>query len=308
LIAVDATATAGSAGVASGSVVPARRKAMSRISIRSAELGPRLSSRKHSDVYLFGDDRVVKFFGRHVPVTDVEREQHVAMTMHVRGLPVPATDERLAKCDDGRHGIVFERIPGSTVAALYNRTPWKLFALTRMLAATHVQSFETRAFDGLRSQREMLRERIARASSITLRERQQLLGMLDELPDSGHFCHGNFQPGNLMITPDGKPVILSWGDACIGNPASDIARSALILSVPGRSRGKLGSYLAAAYGSLQKRTYLQQALQSWPALAEHLQPWLAINAAVRMEEGISPIQREQMARLVRNVLANPREI
>jgi hypothetical protein len=282
--------------------LPGRRKLFARINIRSTELGTRLSSRKHSDVHLLGEAQVVKLFGRHVPVADIEREQHVAMTLHARGLAVPATEEQLAKCDDGRQGIVFERIPGSTIATLYNRAPWKIFALTRMLASAHVQSFDMSAIDGLRSQRSLLREKIARASSITLRERQQLLGMLDELPDTGHFCHGNFQPGNLIVTPDGKPVILSWGDACIGNPASDIARSALILGVPGRIRGNVGSFMAATYGSTQKRTYLQKARQLWPALQEHLQPWLAINAAVRMEEGISPAQRMQMARLVRKVL------
>lgn len=271
--------------------------------MRTADLGRNISSRKYTEVHRLGKDRVVKLFSRNVPLADIERERRVTAELHGRGLPVPATDERLARGDDGRHGIVFERIAGTTIKALYKRAPWRIASLTRKLAEVHERSFGIDMLDGLRSQRTQLRERIARASSITLRERQQLLGMLDELPDAEQVCHGNFQPGNLIVDRHGELVILSWANVCVGNPASDIARTALILGVPGRVEGSLRALLASSYGNVLKKTYLLSAMQRRPELVEQLQPWLAINAAVRMEEGISSVQRTRLRKLVRSLLA-----
>ena len=291
-------------GSSDGAFGAGMRKAATRINIRRSGLGTMISTRKHSDVYNLGEDQVVKLFSRNVPIEDIEREHHVAITLHDRGLPVPASEERLARCEDGRHGIIFERITGSTIKSLYRKVPWKTVALTQRFAGAHEQSFGIDTLDGLRSQRLMLRAKIARASAVTLRERQKLLAILDGLPDAGLLCHGNFQPGKVVIKPNGEMVYLGWGDACIGNPASDIARTALILGVPGRGDRRVASSLVASgYGSILKRIYLQSAMRQRPDLVEQMPSWLAINAAVRMEESISLDQRVRLAKLVRSVLA-----
>ena len=41
-------------------------------------------------------------------------------------------------------------------------------------------------------------------------------------------CHGDFNPSNVIITPEGTPYVLDWSHATQGNGAADAARTYLL--------------------------------------------------------------------------------
>ena len=82
-----------------------------------------------SDVYGWGDGRVLKLFHGWVERDRADREYAVTRTVHAAGLPVPAAYELVEV--EGRWGIVFERVDGVSMLAYTQARPWALFAVIR---------------------------------------------------------------------------------------------------------------------------------------------------------------------------------
>ena len=47
-------------------------------------------------------------------------------------------------------------------------------------------------------------------------------------------CHGDFNPSNVIITPEGVPYVLDWSHATQGNGAADAARTYLLFMLNGQ--------------------------------------------------------------------------
>ena len=47
-------------------------------------------------------------------------------------------------------------------------------------------------------------------------------------------CHGDFNPSNVIITPDGTPYVIDWSHATQGNGAADAARTYLLFMLNGQ--------------------------------------------------------------------------
>ena len=44
-------------------------------------------------------------------------------------------------------------------------------------------------------------------------------------------CHGDYNPSNIIITPEGKPFVLDWSHATQGNASADVARTYLLFKL-----------------------------------------------------------------------------
>ena len=59
--------------------------------------------------------------------------------------------------------------------------------------------------------------------------RYELHTRLEGMPKHNKVCHGDFNPTNIIITPEGKAYIVDWAHATQGNASADIARSCAIV-------------------------------------------------------------------------------
>jgi len=173
-----------------------------------------------SDVYGWGEGRVLKLFHGLHSAGQAQREYAATRAVHAAGLPAPAPFEVIEI--EGRSGIVSERVDGVSLLGYSQAKPWSLFGAIQLMAELHARIHRLKAPSELPSLRDRLAARIEEASDLTETDKQNANRRLAELPDGKALCHGDFHPGNVLITPAG-PVAIDWSSASCGDPFGDVA-------------------------------------------------------------------------------------
>jgi uncharacterized protein (TIGR02172 family) len=179
-----------------------------------------------SEVHAWDEGRVIKLFHESRPLASIEREFNAARAVHALGLPAPAVHDLVDV--DGRLGIIFERVSGRSLLEQVQARPWTLFSGAAQLAELQVRIHTCEAPASLPSQRERIQMRIEAAADLSAADKRQGTRLLDDLPEGSSICHGDFHPGNVIITACG-PVIIDWDTATRGNPLGDVACTSRLL-------------------------------------------------------------------------------
>lgn len=245
--------------------------------------GPPLAVGRTAEVYAWDEGHVLKLFPASAALADIEREAAIGRAVTDAGISAPAVGGVMAVGD--RTGILYSRITGVSMLELLMRQPWKVGGLARTLGRLHATMHQAHC-PQLPSQRRGLQYAIERAPGLTPALRQAVLVRLAGLQDGDTVCHGDYHPGNVMMTAGG-PVIIDWLTAGHGNPDADVARTVLLLSLGepvNRSRVQL------LLISLARRVLLNGYLRSYRALRACPQAaitaWLPVVAAARLAEGV----------------------
>jgi aminoglycoside phosphotransferase (APT) family kinase protein len=146
---------------------------------------------------------------------------------------------------------------------------------------------EVVAPSNLRRVRDVSRVKIETADDLPTELAEFALATLDTLPDGDRLCHGDFHPGNVLLS-SGGPAVIDWTAAARGDPAADLARTRLLLR-----HGAVQEYMPAlirrvhAYGrGFFYRMYLRAYRGARPIDAELVDRWEIVRAADRVKEGI----------------------
>ena len=59
--------------------------------------------------------------------------------------------------------------------------------------------------------------------------------LLEGMHKHDKVCHGDFNPSNVVITPEGQAYILDWAHATQGNASADAARTFLVFNLAGKA-------------------------------------------------------------------------
>jgi aminoglycoside phosphotransferase (APT) family kinase protein len=129
---------------------------------------------------------------------------------------------------DGRHGIFFRRVHGAPMMARVADSPESMEEVGNQLAALHATIHQHDA-PALRTLHDYLTGAIERAA-IDDTVRAEALRRLALLPTGDRLLHMDFHPMQV-IEEAGGPVIVDWLTAVQGDPAADVARTALLLTV-----------------------------------------------------------------------------
>jgi aminoglycoside phosphotransferase (APT) family kinase protein len=256
--------------------------------------GTPLATGGTAEVFALDERRVLKLYWRGASALAPEREAERAWAAHAAGAPCPAVLEVIPVHD--RFGVVFERARGQPMLKSMLAEPHRAEALVRDLGRLHAQ-LHARTCDALPSQREHLGPRIA-LSPLNHRLRSAILAELARLPDADTLCHGDFHPGNVLLTSRG-PCIVDWFDAVRGHPAADVARTLLLLQYARAPRG-------AALESARKEligVYLDEYRRLREMPSETLDAWTLPVAAARLAEPIAGAERATLLRLIGSMLA-----
>jgi Ser/Thr protein kinase RdoA (MazF antagonist) len=266
----------------------------------TAMLGPRIAQGRQAEVYAWDGDRaVLKLYRKGL---DMQTAEAAALT----GLNGTGIAPRLLATVtiDGRAGLILQRIDGVDMLTLLQRQPWRLPSLARTLAHAALRFHQLQAPTGLPDLIEVLRKRIE-AAELDTRLREFALRVLHTLPAGDRLCHGDFHPGNTMVTADGVSII-DWPTATRGAPAADFARTMLILrqgEPPPDTPPVVRVLLSAARSGFAKvfaRTYRGAA----PQPLSNVDGWKVAHAAARLAEGI-PAERARLVTILEAAYHGP---
>jgi len=161
--------------------------------------------------------------GKHA---DVEWQIAVLEAARSAGVRVPAIYGTVEV--EGRPGIIMERLDGHDLLTTLGQKPWLIFRISRVTGRAHALLNQAPAPSSLPPVKERLRRLITTSAAVPDAYREPALKALDGLPDGDRLLHGDFHPGNIMVS-GGEPVVIDWSNAARGDPEADYARARIIL-------------------------------------------------------------------------------
>ncbi len=188
-----------------------------------------IATRPDKTIYRDGD-KVIKLFNENYSKSDILNEALNQARVEETGLAIPKILE-VTKID-GKWAIVREFIEGTALDQLMNENPDKmeeymdLFVNIQMDIHSRKSPLLTKLID------KMMRK-ISQAD-IDYATKYDLHTHLEGMHKHDKVCHGDFNPSNVIITPEGKPYILDWSHATQGNASADAARTFLVFHLTGK--------------------------------------------------------------------------
>ena len=182
------------------------------------------------------------------------------------------TDLNIAKLKeitkiDNRWALVSEYIEGTSLQELMNKNPEKMDEYLELLVKIQLEVL-SKHVPLLNPIKEKYKRKINDSHLISDNTKYELLQRLAGMKDHSKLCHGDFEPGNIIIKDDGSHYIIDWAHVTGGNASADAARTFLIFSLQGKRE------LAEKYLDLF-------ALRSNIAKS-NIQLWIPIVAAVQL--------------------------
>ena len=252
-----------------------------------------------AEIYAWDDGLVLKLYREWCPPDWVDYEARIARAVYEAGVPSPEAGETVEV--DGRRGLMYERLEGIAMLQDMNTRPWTLWKHARSLGELHA-TIHQKSITGLPSYKERLRYDMGKVTQLTDEQQRRALTILEQLPDGHNLCHGDFHPGNVLLTKNG-PVVIDWMTACSGSPWADVARTSLLLSIGAKSAGRQVNPLIRAAIQLYHRTYLNRYHALHPDTTNELTRWTPVIAAARLSENIIP-EHEALINIVKEGIAS----
>ena len=187
-----------------------------------------LAVRNNKTIYRDGDD-CVKVFGDDFAKDDVLAEALNQARVEHNGLNIPKI--KAVTMIDGKWAIVSEYIKGKTLDRLMAENPDKKHEYMEMFVDLQIK-VQSCTCPLLPKLKDKMSRKISQAD-LDATTRYDLHTRLEGMPKHNKLCHGDFNPGNIIITDDGTPYILDWSHATQGNASADVARTYLLFWLNG---------------------------------------------------------------------------
>lgn len=251
-----------------------------------------LARGRMAEVLEWGEGRVLKLYFPEFPFEDALHEARVTAAAHSAGAGAPESHEVIER--EGRPGIVFDRIDGETMLErIWRLSTYEVLADAVTMANLHrmMHIVPTVAITDIPLQRDKLERRIGAASALTAHVRERLIELQASLSDGRALCHGDFHPGNILVSAS-RAVAIDWIDASLGDPLADVARTRLLFETGMR---RLQDSDQRRRAGLFAKTYLETYASEDPVVLNIIQRWLPIVAAARLAEGIDEEEEDLVA-------------
>ncbi len=231
-----------------------------------------IAARTSKTIYREGD-KVIKVFDEDFSKADILNEALNIARVEETGIPMPRVQG--VEIVDRKWAIVTDFIEGKTMARLMEEEPEKKQQYLERLVDIQME-LHTKSAPMLSFLHEKMRRKISQ-TGLDATTRYELDARLDSLPKHRKLCHGDFNPSNVVIKPDGGYAVLDWAHATQGNASADVARTYLLFWLNGDMEGA--------------DQYLDLFCKKSDTAKQYVQKWLPIVAASQSVKG-KPEERE----------------
>lgn len=238
-----------------------------------------IATRPNKVVYRDGD-YCYKVFAADYNKADILNEALNQARVEATGLFIPKVHE-VKKLDDGRLAIVMDYVEGKSLATLIAENPAKHAEYVMRLIDIQLSMHALTAPD-LNKQRDKFWRKIE-ISGLDATTRYELHTRLDGMPKHNKLCHGDFNPSNVIITPDDRACVIDWSHATIGNASGDTARTYLLFKLAGDDK--------------TAEDYMTMFCKKSDTARQYVDQWLPIVAASQMAKG-KPQEKDMLGKWV----------
>ena len=221
-----------------------------------------IAVRTGKTVYRDGN-RVIKVFDSDYSKADVLTEALNCARVEQTGLDIAKILD--VTMIDGKWAILSEYIEGKPLDRLMKENPEKKDSYLEQFVDLQLD-VHSRKSPLLNRLKDKVTRKI-QAADLDATVRYDLYTRLEAMPKHNKVCHGDFNPSNIILTPDGKPYILDWSHATQGNASADAAQTYLLFCLSGEKE--------------TAEQYLTLYCEKSRTAKKYVQSWLPIVAAAQ---------------------------
>ncbi len=245
----------------------------------------RIAEGREAEIYEWGDGLVLRLMRSAADLPAMKRSTVAIAAARTFDVATPAVLEVVEI--DGRPGQVMERVDGIDQFSVMAGRPWTLPSIGVGLGRIHADLHRPEVPDELPSIHELIESRIQESARVPADIAAAALVALEDLPHGRSLCHGDFHPGNVLVTDRG-PVLIDWTNAARGPAMADFARTRLMLTMgelPPGSPALIRALAVVGRGVLH-RLYIRGYRRAGALDMELAARWEPVRAADRLGEEI----------------------
>ncbi len=213
-----------------------------------------IKKRENKEIYREGD-KLIKIFDDSFSKADVLNEALNLARVEETNINTPELID--VEKIDGKWAIVSTYIEGETLEELMEKNPEKEDEYLEEFVDLQLKIFSQRA-PHLNKIKDKMHAKIS-ASSYEATIRFDLHNRLEGMKNHKKVLHGDYNPSNVIVTPNGDYYVIDWAHATQGNASADAARTYLVFTLEGKKE------LADKYLKLfcKKADIPMQLVQQW---------------------------------------------
>lgn len=224
-----------------------------------------IAERKTKTVYR-DNDKTIKLFVENYSKSNILNEALNQARVEETGLNVPKLLE-VTKMDN-RWALVSEHIEGRSLQEIMDENPEKLEEYMELFVNLQLKVLAQRA-PMLNKLKDKMQRKIAE-TGLNATMKYDLNTRLESMPKNNQICHGDFNPSNIIIKPDGIPYVIDWAHVTQGNGAADAARTYLLFNLDGKKE--------------EAEIYLHKFSEKSNTEKRLIQKWIPIVAAAHLSK------------------------
>jgi thiamine kinase-like enzyme len=170
-----------------------------------------------AEVFDYEEGKVLKLFYKKYSQESVRKEYENSKL--IMDLDLPSPDVYGLITIDNRLGIIFEKLLGeSMLDKIFNGANVEL--LVSQMIELH-QKFMVKTNKKIESYKDFLIR--------TVNGDENLVAMINKLPDGDYLLHGDFHPGNVWINLDNSMYVIDFMNICKGPKEYDVTRTYFLI-------------------------------------------------------------------------------
>jgi len=203
----------------------------------------------------------------------------------------------------GRPGIIMERVDGPDLLTIISQKPWKVWHAGRIAGEVHARLHSVAAPATIPALRERAESYRDGSELVPPHIAEWALREMAAMPDGDRLLHGDFHPGNILMSAAG-PVVIDWPNVTRGHPDADVGRTLLTIRIGTLPPGsplviRIGARFAR---SLLLASYLRAYRRVRPVETQSVRRWETLRAVDRLADNV-PGERDALLAILERAMA-----